>query len=210
MRKYEEDRRQINRQKAMLAPGALVLFPDFFKAAVAPAMKAHGKNFAATFGVGGRKIEDILYQLSDLKEIPVHFLAFDALSGRSQENAAEYLAVAVKEVAAYIEAQEKTLGPDEELLAGGMPVAEYKKNLKENVQKKDLITAFFLKDIMFAMDMCWRSSLSGQGIGIMRYETSSLVRGQGHHVVQFWKDVNELEDYRRLVERPGNPAPRPG
>lgn len=31
MRKYEEDRRQINRQKAMLAPGALVLFPDFLK-----------------------------------------------------------------------------------------------------------------------------------------------------------------------------------
>lgn len=208
--KYKEDKRQMSRQKVMRIPGALVLFPDFLKAAVDPAMKNQGKNFAATFGVRGKKIEENLYQLVDLDKIPAHFLVFDALSDESQKNAANYIEAAIKEVTAYIESQEKNLEADEELMAGGLSVADYKANLPESLRQEELITAFFLRDIMFAMDRCWQSSLTGQWMGIKRYELSSLVRGQGHHVGQFWQDVNNLEDYRRLIERPRNPAPGPG
>ena len=199
-----ENRRQIERQKNMLVLTDIVLVDDFYRHAVEPALARH-KIFSSIFGENGHKIGENLEYLIATKQIPTFQIPYSALKGAAKERADEIIKADVERQMKIAQMGIERMAKEVSLIFGlpvhpnavHVNVEDTRQQFTEQIQDMFSMPAVYKNDMLLSANLVRDFPIPLRG-GIERYETASLLWDEGHHAVEFWKDVNALTDYSGL------------
>jgi hypothetical protein len=212
-KRFRENKRLIERQKLIYDPNKIVLSNDFFECAVFPAIE-NNTTFERLFGARGSLLGDTLNYFSQSRQIatfPVHYKSASPETQREVEEQIDH------QVGNAIERQKQEVDtllraflghalPEKAQVVFAGPSEE---ELTARLQSQTHVPAFYLGNIMQAMDATAPPSLWTGEFGVKRYETASLFKDEGHLALAFWQNVNALRDFSGMFpDRP--PPPRWG
>ncbi len=189
---YKEYKRLIEREKLMIDPTSIVLVDDFMMYAVAPQQRRN-TYFGNFFNMHAARIEGIAKGWAAQGQIPSFPLSYDQLTPAMQRimdkrYPAPKPVDMEKKVGEIIQQMRQGEGP-------GFYVFHAQPSAKEMRYR-----AVYLGHIIHAANVC-----TERGNALAKREFWAQLRGEGHQVLSFWRDVRGLKDYSGFF--PDKPKP---
>lgn len=203
----KEHERLIEREKLMFESTKIVLKDNFFESVVNPALESHD-SFSHVFK-DRKSIDNSL--LVSVRAGHIHMLTvpFEKLSNSAKERCEPAIIVSVEEI---FQERERQMEETQKIFEGLLGIKtvvissggeETREEMVARFKQENLYPAFYLHDVMKAMDLHYNGMLGTKGVE--HYERTALYREEGEGVIEFWKAVNDLEPYNSSF--PNEPPP---